>query len=192
VEAYPNYYSTGDIYFSTLRFSMDPFVRYIHPNSTTKMFLQATPSYFFERMYLGRSTPLNLVKEFSTFVQYETIGSGGPQIVPGSENGNWIWSQNSNAFTSNYFNLPLKLEMAAATVMSNYLRDGPGGFYTLYHRIPGAMANLIDDGYCGYLIGDRGGFSNPALTYDNRSAATNSAFVEVYNQHGAAPPMPGP
>jgi hypothetical protein len=77
--------------------------------------------------------------------------------------------------------------------MSNALADGPaGGFYTLYHRIPGAMAELIDDGYCGYTLGARGGFSNAATDYDNRIGLSNTVFLGVYNQQGAAPPMPGP
>jgi hypothetical protein len=39
VEQYPNYCSTGDVYFSTASFTKAPFLRYIQPNSTTRMFL---------------------------------------------------------------------------------------------------------------------------------------------------------
>ena len=192
VEAYPNYYSTGDVYFSTVSFRAEPFLRYVHPNSTTRMFLDVRPNYFFQRMYLGTSSPFTLVKEFSSFVQYESARTG-PQIMASASLGNWMTSQCSNAYASNYVEIPMKLELNTATMMSNYLMDGAsGGAYTLYHRIPGAMANLVDDGYCGYNLGARGGFSNPTLTYDNRSAFSNSVFLEVYNQQGAAPPLPGP
>lgn len=192
-ESYPNFYSTGDVYFSTVSFTMAPYLRYIHPNSTTKMSFEINPSYFFQRMYLGTSPPQNLVKEFSTFIQYQSPRTGR-QILGKASYGGYMFSQNSNAYTSNYYNNTVKLELDTAVLSSNALVDGPyGAYYTLYHRIPGAMANLISDGYCGYLIGPRGGFSNDnVLTHDNRTCIDNTAFLHVYNQEGNAPPMPGP
>jgi hypothetical protein len=63
----------------------------------------------------------------------------------------------------------------------------------LYHRIPGGMANLIPDGYCGYSLSTRGGFSNSlGITMDNYTPTNNAVFLHVYNQSGNAPPMPGP
>lgn len=191
VEAYPNY-TTGDVFFSSISFKADPFLRYVHPNSTTRMFLDVRPNYYFPRMFLGTSSPYTLVKEFSSFVQYESARTG-PQIMPSASIGGWMTSQRSNVYASNYFEAPLKLQLDTATIMSNYLMDGAsGGTYTLYHRIPGAMAELVDDGYCGYNLGVRGGFSNPTITYDNRTPYANAVFLEVYNQQGAAPPLPGP
>jgi hypothetical protein len=190
VEAYPNY-TSGDVYFSTVAFNMDPFHRYIHPNSTTKMFLEFQPSYFFPRMFLGTTPPYTLLKEFSTFVQYESP-IYGRQILPTSMHGTYMASQQSNVYASNYFNTPLKLELDTATLDSNYLRDGYHVNYTVYHRIPGAMASLLSDGGCDYLIGPRSGFSNATPTYENRMSRSNSVFMHVYNQQGAAPPMPGP
>ena len=189
VETYPNY-TTGDVYFSTFTFNMGDYARHIHPNSTTKMFLELGPNYFLPRMFLGTSTPYTLIKEFSTFVQYESA-STGRQILPEASHGTLLTSQNSNVYTSNYFNTPLKLELNTATLMSNYLTDGSNANYTVYHRIPGGMANLTQDA-CETLLGPRGGFSNRAPTYDNRTSLTNSVFLHVCNQPGAAPPMPGP
>lgn len=192
VETYPNY-STGDVYFSTVSFTMAPFLRYIHPNSTTKVFLEVNPSYFFQRMYLGASTPMNLVKEFSSFVQYESRRVGR-QVLEKSSHGGYMFSQMSNAYASNYYNGQLKLELDPAILTSNALIDGPyGGYYTLYHRIPGAMANLVSDGYCGYYLSARGGFSNNAIVnVDNHTALNNGVYLHLYNQSGNAPPMPGP
>jgi hypothetical protein len=192
-EAYPNYYSTGDVYFSTVSFTMAPFLRYIHPNSTTKMFLEVNPSYFFQRMYLGTSTPQNFVKEFSTFLQYESPRTGR-QVLGKSSHGNFLTSQQSNAYTSNYYNTAVKLEIDTGVLTRNAAIDGPSGaYYTLYHRIPGAMANLIPDGYCGYNIGPRGGFSNDVIVnVDNRTSIDNSIYLHLYNQAGNAAPMPGP
>ena len=192
LEPYPNYYSTGDVYFSTVSFIMAPYLRYIRPNSTTKMFLEVTPNYFFQRMYLGTSTPYHLVKEFSSFVQYQSARTG-PTIIPTSINASYITSQNSNAYTSNYFDKPIKMELDTNIIASNALRDGAyGAYYTLYHRIPGGMANLLADGYCGYNLGVRGGFSNSELTMDNYTGKSNAVFLHVYNQDGNQAPMPGP
>jgi len=192
VETHPNY-STGDVYFSTVSFTMAPYLRYIQPNSTTKMFLELNPSYFFQRMYLGTSSPYHLVKEFSTFVQYESPRSGRQVLAKGSFGG-YLTSQNSNAYTSNYYNTQVKLELDTAVLTSNALRDGAyGAYYTIYHRIPGGMANLVSDGYCGYNMGTRGGFSNDQIVnVDNYSAPMNSVYLHVYNQAGSAPPMLGP
>ncbi|NBP64231.1 MAG: hypothetical protein EBU66_06080 [Bacteroidetes bacterium] len=192
IEQYPSFYSTGDVYFSTVSFTAAPFLRYIHPNSTTRMFLEVNPNYLFQRMYLGTSTPYNLVKEFSTFVQYES--SRGVQILEKASQGAYMLSQNSNAYSSNYFNSQIKLELDPAVLSSNALMDGAyGAYYTLYHRIPGAMANLLPDDYCAYFIGPRSGFSNGYLvTMDNYTPLSNAVFLHVYNQNGNAPPMPGP
>lgn len=193
VEQYPNYYSTGDVYFSTVSFTMAPYLRYIHPNSTTRMHLEVNPNYFFQRMYLGTSTPLQMVKEFSTFVQYESPRTGR-QILANASYGGYMVSQNSNAYTSNYYNSQIKLELDPAVLSRNALIDGPyGAKYTVYHRIPGAMANLLSDGYCGYVIGPRSGFSNEFIVnVDNRTNINNSVYLHVYNQAGNARPMPGP
>jgi len=192
VETYPNY-STGDVYFSTVSFSMAPFLRYIHPNSTTKVFLEVNPSYFFQRMYLGASTPVNLVKEFSSFVQYESRRVGR-QVLGKSSYGGYMFSQMSNAYASNYYDNQLKLELDPAILRQNAAIDGPyGGYYTLYHRIPGAMASLVSDGYCGYYLSARSGFSNDQIVnVDNRTALNNGVYLHLYNQSGNAPPMPGP
>jgi hypothetical protein len=190
VETYPDY-STGDVYFSTVSFTMAPFLRYIHPNSTTKVFLEVNPSYFFQRMYLGNSTPMNLVKEFSSFIQYESRRVGR-QIL--DTNGGMMMSQMSNAYTSNYYNTQIKLQLDPAILTNNAAIDGPyGGYYTLYHRIPGAMANLVSDGYCGYYLNARSGFSNNQIVdVDNYTPRNNGVYLHLYNQAGNAPPMPGP
>ena len=190
VENYPNY-STGDVYFSTVSFSMAPFLSYIQPNSTTKVFLEVNPSYFFQRMYLGASTPHTLVKEFSSFVQYESRRVGR-QIL--DTNGGMMMSQMSNAYTSNYYNTQMKFELDPAILTRNAAIDGPyGGYYTLYHRIPEAMASLVSDGYCGYYLASRSGFSNDqGVNVDNYTPRNNGVYLHMYNQSGNAPPMPGP
>lgn len=191
VEQYPGY-STGDVYFSTVSFNMTPFMRYIQPNSTTKMFLEVNPNYMFQRMFLPATPPYNLFKGFSSFIQYQS--ARGVQILPTSVQGNVMTSQQSNAYSSNYFNNNLKLEIDPAVITSNAAIDGASvAYYTLYHRIPGGMASLLWDGSCDYNISDRGGFSNNYIVnVDNYTPRSNSVFLHVFNQAGNAPPMPGP
>ena len=179
-EKYPNF-STGDAYMRGITFTAGDYLRYIKPDSTTKLFLEMNPTYFLPRMFLGTNTNPNLVKSISSYVQYQSP-SAGTRILPTANNTSWITSQQSNTYTSNVFTSQIKLELDSGTVLSNAATDGPnGGYYTLYHRIPGGMASLVADGYCGYTIGDRGGFSNEYPTYDNRQGAANTVYMHVYN-----------
>ena len=182
VEQWPNY-TTGDIYFSTVSFSMAPFLQYIKQDSTTKMILEVNPQYLFPRLFLGTQAPYTLLKEFSTFVQYETVNSGR-QIL--ATYGDMLTSQMSNIYTSNVYNTQVKLALDTPTVIRNAMNDGPtGGYYTVYHRIPGGMANLVPDPSCGCgtTIGTRGGFSNEnGITVNNNTQLLNGVFLHVYNQ----------
>ena len=97
-----------------------------------------------------------------------------------------IVSQQSNVYTSNYFNKPLKMPIDSAVIASNWAIDGATGYYTLFHRIPGGMAQLIPGDACGYYIGSRGGMSNSEPSYINATSIQNGAFMTLYNR------MPSP
>jgi hypothetical protein len=193
VEQYSSDYPVGDFYFSSVTLNMQPFYRYLQPNSTTRMLLEVRPNYFFDRLYRGTSSPYSLVKPVSSYVEYNGL-STGRIVLPASLTTDYMTSQSSNLYESNYYQGPLLLQLDTPMLMSNLLIDGPAGYYTLYHRFPGGMAQLMDDPDCGCdkVIGGRGGFSNAGLTYDNRTATQNSVFLHVYNQQGAALPLPGP
>jgi len=179
-ETYPNFV-TGDAYIRGIAFTAGDYIQYIKQDSTTKLFLEMNPSYFLPRMFLGTSNDPNLVKEISSYIQYQSPRAG-TTILPTATNTSWLTSQQSNAHTSNSFTTQIKLELDSGFVLSNAVADGPyGGYYTLYHRIPGGMAALIPDGYCGYTIGARGGFSNEIPTYDNRQGQTNTVYMHLYN-----------
>lgn len=183
-ELYPNY-TTGDVYFSTVTFTMSSFIRYVNPNLTTKMFLEVHPSYMFQRSLLGsQGNNYTLIKPISTFIQYTSPTTSMTSRLPESHCEMNMTSQQSNTWTSNYFDTPFKLEINTTTVQNNYAIDGGSGYYTLYHRIVGGMAELISDGYCAYLIG-RSGFSNQTLTYDNRTPGRNGVYLHIYNQAAA-------
>jgi hypothetical protein len=186
VETFPNY-TTGDIYFSTVTFSMSSFLRYINPNSTTKMFLEINPQYYFPRFYLGTSPPYNSVHPISTFVQYETANSGRQILATYSD---MITSQQIQANSSNVYNNQVKLELDTSILLRNAANDGPqGGYYTIYHRMPGGLANQVINTACGcpeqYIIGARGGFSNNPdrpVTFNNNTQPKNAVFLHVFNQ----------
>jgi hypothetical protein len=183
-EVYPSY-TTGDIYFSTVTFTMANFIQYMNPNSTTKMFLEVHPSYMFQRSFLGsQGNNYTLIKPISTFIQYVSPTTQTTTRLPESHMQINMTSQQSNTWTSNFYDTPFKLELNTATVQSNYAVDGNAGYYTLYHRMVGGMAELISDGYCAYLIG-RSGFSNATPVYDNRTPGRNGVYLHIYNQ--AAP-----
>jgi hypothetical protein len=168
------FYATGNAYFSTFSFTMSNFLKYIKPDSTTKLALEVHPTYFFDRLYTG-SNP-QVVKPVSTFIQYQT--SNGVEILPSSFNYEYIVSQQTNAYTSNCFNTPLRLEMDTGFVLERAARDGPNGYYTLYHSMPGLMAEFTTDG-CDKVVGNRGGLSN--ATFDNRTSRNNAVFLHLYN-----------
>ena len=183
-EVYPNY-TTGDVYFSTVTFTMSSFIGYVNPNSTTKMFLEVHPSYMFQRSLMGsQGNNYTLIKPISTFIQYTSPTTNITSRLPESHCEVNMTSQQSNTWTSNYFDTPIKLEMNTTTVRNNFAVDGGSGYYTLYHRIVGGMAELISDGYCAYLIG-RSGFSNQTPTYDNRTPGRNGVYLHIYNQAAA-------
>jgi hypothetical protein len=147
-----------------------------------KLFLEMNPSYFLPRMFLGSEYGANLIKSVSSYVEYQSLTTLSTSIIPNSVNVSYITSQNSNIYTSNVFTTQVKLEIPSGTVLSNSAVDGPnGGYYTLYHRIPGGMASLVNVGFCGITIGPRGGFINEFPLYDNRQGQTNTVFMHVYN-----------
>jgi len=177
-EPYPNY-STGDAYFSTVTFQGGPYIPYV--TAGTKLILEAEPTYLLPRFFFGNEPYPNLLKSISSYVQYKNRNAS-TTILAESLNTDWIVSQQSNAYTSNVFNKPMKLPISSGTFAANWLADGAVGYYTLYHRIPGGMAELIPGDACGYGIGARGGMSNTEPTFVNLTPPQNGAFMHVYNR----------
>lgn len=176
-EPYPNY-TTGDAYFSTVSINMQNYIEYIEPG-TTKVVLEVEPTYLLPRFLLGSEEYPNLFKTISSYIQYNGASTF---IVSGSQNTDVIISQQSNAYTSNYFTKHMKMPIDSAMIASNWAVDGANGYYTLYHRIPGGMAQLLPGDACGYSIGTRGGMSNAEPTYINATPIQNGAFMTLYNR----------
>ena len=182
IEEYPNY-STGDVYFTSLSFNPAAYIDYIQPG-VTKMIVEAEPTYTFSRFFLGTEASPNLLKNISSYIQYtRPVGTPLSTIfMPESQNTDWIVSQQSNAYTSNVFNKSMNLPLSSGTVYQHWLVDGAGGYYTLYHRIPGGMATLVSEDSCGYAIGARGGMSNENPQFMNLTPPQNGAFMHIYNR----------
>jgi hypothetical protein len=180
IEAYPNY-TTGDVYFSTVSFNMVPYIGYIKGGST-KLFLEVNPTYAFPRFFLGSQEYPNIIKNISTYVQYQSPTVTTPVTLPTTVSSDLILSQQSNAFTSNYFTKNMMIPFDTTFVRNNWSTDGSNGYYTLYHRIPGGMAALVPGDACGYGIGGRSGMSNPTPTYDNLTPVSNGTLLHIYNQ----------
>lgn len=171
------HYSTGDVYFSTVSINMNNYVSYIQPG-VTQMILEVEPTYILPHFTAG-SQPL--IKNISSYIQYS-----GPNtssfIVSGSEVTGAITSQQTNPFTSNYFNMPLSLPIDTAILGSNWLADGAAGYYTLYHRIIGGMADLKPGDGCDPVLGSRGGIISEVPNYMNATPVQNGAFMGIYNE----------
>lgn len=176
-EPYPNY-TTGDAYFSSVSINMSNYIGYINPG-ITNVVLEVEPNYLLPRFLLGTEEYPTLFKNISSYIQYTSATSSF--IINGSQNTDVIVSQQSNVNTSNYFNKPMKLPIDSRIIASNWLADGAQGYYTLFHRIPGGMAQLIPGDACGYYIGSRGGMSNDMPTYINATPLQNGAFIGIYN-----------
>jgi hypothetical protein len=174
-EAYPDYI-TGDAYFSTVSFNMGNYIGAIRPNS--QVILEVEPTYLFPRFLLGSEEYPTLLKNISSYIEYSGASTS---ILNGSMNSDMIVSQQSNAYTSNVFNKHMKMPIDPATILDNWATDGATGYYTLYHRIPGGMAELIPGDACGYYIGQRGGMSNAEPTYTNATPIQNGVFMSIYN-----------
>jgi len=172
-EAYPNF-SNGDTYFSSVSINMSNYIGYIQPGAT-KVILEVQPTYLLPSFYLGNEAYPTLLKSISSYIQYR--GNVSTFIISDSQNTDTITSQQLSG--SNYFNKPIKLPIDSGVITSNWIVDGASGYYTLYHRIPGGMANLNPGGPCGcHTIGYRGGMNMERPTYVNM---TSAAFMGIYN-----------
>jgi hypothetical protein len=171
------HYSTGDVYFSTVSINMNDYVGYIQPG-ISQMILEVRPTYLLPAFVAG-SQPL--IKNISSYIQYSGAHTSS-FIVSGSEVTGAVTSQQTNTLTSNFFNMPLSLPIDTNIVGSNWLADGASGYYTLYHRIVGGMAELRPGDGCDPVIGSRGGIVNEFPNYINATPLQNGVFIGIYNQ----------
>jgi hypothetical protein len=172
VETSPTY-TTGDLYFSTLSFTANNFLPYM--TTSTKMFVEMKPSYFFSSMVVQADS--NLVKPISTFVQGPSGYKFGESLIT-----SYVTSQVPTLASvglanglegSNYFSNSLMLQLNSSNVSTICAQALPlSTVLTVYHCMPGAV------NYSG-----RSGF-NGAVTpeFTNITSKTGGLYLHLYNQ----------
>ena len=128
---------------------------FITPN--TKITLDVFPNFFFCTMNLVNSTQFFPI---STMVQY------GQNIMLNTTNVSYMVANGFTPGYSNYFQVPLRMNMAGADLYGNNLNP-----YVLVHRVESCLSSNLS-----------GGFSNSNVSV--YMASTNSIFVTMINNLG--------
>lgn len=141
-----------DLYFSTAQLQFMNHSNYITP--TTKITLDVYPNFLFCYMNLTNNTT---VLPFSTFLTYK----GSPMLD--TTNNSWMVASGFTSGTSNAFQTPLKMSIAATNIYGNYDEE-----YVLTHRLVNALSFNLS-----------GGLTNSNVNI--YMASTNSVFVTMQN-----------
>lgn len=144
-----------DLYFSTANLQFDMHANFITPN--TKITVDVFPNFFFCTMNLVNSTQFFPI---STMVQY------GQNIMLNTTNVSYMVANGFTPGYSNYFQVPLRMNMAGADLYGNNLNP-----YVLVHRVESCLSSNLS-----------GGFSNSNVSV--YMASTNSIFVTMINNLG--------
>jgi predicted RND superfamily exporter protein len=153
--------SGNDLYFSSVTFSTNHLMKYLdtHRTSSTRMFVELQPSFFFPPLYQVSGGDSNVVKEISSYLQLETVISGRV-VFETSVNTRYITSQITDTNLSNYFNTPMRMEINPYEIASNVDRNSPSTVnLTVYHRIVNGLSNVANPGFLG-----------PTVNYDDRTS----------------------
>ena len=141
-----------DLYFSTAQLQFTNHSNYITP--TTKITLDVYPNFLFCYMNLTNNTT---ILPFSTFLTYK----GAPMLE--TTNNSWMVASGFTSGTSNAFQTPLKMSIAATNIYGNYDEE-----YVLTHRLVNGLSSNLS-----------GGLTNSNVNI--YMASTNSVFVTMQN-----------
>ena len=141
-----------DLYFSTAQLQFTNHSNYITP--TTKITLDVYPNFLFCYMNLTNNTT---VLPFSTFLTYK----GSPMLE--TTNNSWLFASGFTSGTSNSFQTPLKISLAATNIYGNYDEE-----YVITHRLVNGLSLNLS-----------GGLTNSNVNI--YMASTNSIFVTMQN-----------
>ena len=172
---------TEDIYFSTAIFQLDHIVPYMDfsQNSSTRLFVDYRPSLLFSTMRPGTTS---LVKEMSTFIQYESP-SLGRGVLPETTVTTYLTSQRSindtTPFLSNSYDTPIQFNFNVYKSFYNtyVLNNSNTVNFAIYHRVVNAMMDVTNT---------NSGFSS-ASTFANLMSKTSGLFINLQN---ASPTLP--
>ena len=142
-----------DLFWSTANLQLNTHSNYLTPS--TKITVDMYPTYLFCIMNLVNTTQ---VMELSTMIQYRN------SIVPGSVTTSYMIANGFEAGYSNFYNTPIRLQLTAGTVASNYTES-----YVITHRLVNGLSSNLS-----------GGLQNSNIQIYMPS--TNSVFLTFQNQ----------
>jgi hypothetical protein len=155
----------GDAYFSSLRFSLDPFSSIINRNSNASIRVEFSPSFLFQPYQ--SNVPTSYLTGFSTFL------TCGDVIVPTSISETQIYPINANF--SNLVQQSLTLNIPYAFARSNYQKP-----YSVYHYLAGSIQsvrNLTSNWPPFSFAADRSGLSTQLFL--NLTGPHNQAHISI-------------
>ena len=154
----------GSLFFSTMAFRGNSFLPFT--TSTTKLFVEVKPTYFFSSFVL--QSDFNLIKPISTFLQAGNLQFGESLVT------RYITSQVQNTVQpawqgSNYFTDSLMLQLNSSNFSTACGSNLP---ITVCHYIPGGVNN-----------GTRSGFDTAAsgTAFTNDTSKNAGLYVHLYN-----------
>ncbi len=170
--------SGRDLYFSSLGFSIDTannnWFRFLDRSaaSTTKCFVEFSPSFLFDRFQLGTGS---MVKEISSFLAI----NGMATIFPESVVSHQILSQESNVGVFNSFQNTIKLEVNPYTsLFGNFTSNANFLDVQIYHRV----VNGIYDGTNTGFNSTTGG-----LLYQDNTCRQNTGYLQMFSAGSVMP-----
>jgi len=160
----------NDLYFSSFTFPVNHLMQYLdtHTTSSTRMFVELQPNFFFPQLNPVTAGAQNVVKEISSYIELRSPAAGRV-VFQESFRTKYITSQNVTAGSSNYFNTNFRMELNPYDVATNVALNLPlSTNLTVYHRIVNGLSN-----------GPTTGFLGPNVLYDNYQSG--ALYVQMMN-----------
>lgn len=166
---------TQDLYFSSITFQLDSIAPYMDfsKNSSSRLFVEYNPKLLFSTMFAGNTS---LVKEVSTFIQYESPTLPRAVLAETMHTG-YMTSQRAVTetipFLSNTYDTPIRFNFDVYSSFYNTYainNFNPVNF-TIYHRVVNGRSD-----------GTTSGFSNAVSTIANLTSKTAGLFINLQSQ----------
>ncbi len=164
----PNTYN-GDVYFSTLTFSMAPFSTFINRNNSTSIVLSYTPTYLFTGYSTSGSVGTINPIGFSTFI------TAGNEVIPTTQTDDVVYFTNT-PLNQNFYKANLNITLTKANVVPRYTCT-----FTVNHYMPGALGGYSNANPSVWPPTSynftRTGLSS--ITLNAATPARNSAYITI-------------
>lgn len=161
---------TGDVYFSTLSFSMAPFSTFINRNNSTSIVLSYTPTYLFTGYSTSGSVGTINPIGFSTFI------TANDEVIPTTQTDDIVYFTDAPPFRQNFYKANLNISLSKAIVVPRYTCT-----FTVNHYMPNALAGYSNPTPATWPPTSynftRTGISSPVLNAP--TPARNSAYITI-------------